>query len=280
LRSTAISNRPLCIVFPAKYLKDGGVLVKRVFLAEVTAFDPKAKQTVVLHMCSPGYGPIAFDDDHEYIPCLIGAPARSMALTDSGIPGEIAIDYGTIGLRLSAEMRNAHWPGYDFDGYTCRLMWGEYGAPLSSYQHIPAGRVGSMSVAADMANAQLPLLGPEAELKKEVLKSSYAGTGAAESLADFKGQLKPFAIGVVENIEPPIIDMEYLVYQYHGYGPTGDVVAVYENALTLGAAKYTVASYEELIGLTSEQLPPGTWAKAPAVGMYRQDDSRRDRRNR
>ncbi|EQB30337.1 hypothetical protein M529_20295 [Sphingobium ummariense RL-3] len=220
-------------------------------------------------MCSPGHGPISFDDDHEYVPCLIGAPARSMALTDNGIPGEITIDYGTIGLRLSADMRNAHWPGFDFDGYPCRLMWGEYGAPLSSYKHIPAGRVGSMSVAADMANAQLPLLGPEAELKKEVLKASYAGTGAAESLSDFKGQLKPFAIGFVENIEPPMIDMEYLVYQYHGYGRTEDVVAVYENALTLGAAKYTVATYEELIGLTAEQLPPGTWAKAPAVGMYR-----------
>lgn len=243
--------------------------MKRVFLAEVTAFDPKAKQTVVLHMCSPGHGPIAFDDDHEYVPCLIGAPARSMALTDNGVPGEITIDYGTIGLRLSADMRNAHWPGFDFDGYPCRLMWGEYGAPLSSYKDIPAGRVGSMSVAADMANAQLPLLGPEAELKKEVLKASYAGTGAAESLSDFKGQLKPFAIGMIENIEPPMIDMEYLVYQYHGYGPTEDVVAVYENALTLGAAKYTVATYEELIGLTAEQLPPGTWAKAPAVGMYR-----------
>lgn len=243
--------------------------MKRVFLAEVTAFDPRAKQTVVLHMCSPGHGPISFDDDHEYVPCLIGAPARSMALTDNGIPGEITIDYGTIGLRLSADMRNAHWPGFDFDGYPCRLMWGEYGAPLSSYKHIPAGRVGSMSVAADMANAQLPLLGPEAELKKEVLKASYAGTGAAESLSDFKGQLKPFAIGFVENIEPPMIDMEYLVYQYHGYGRTEDVVAVYENALTLGAAKYTVATYEELIGLTAEQLPPGTWAKAPAVGMYR-----------
>ncbi|MBA38365.1 MAG: hypothetical protein CMN61_07950 [Sphingobium sp.] len=89
--------------------------MKRVFLAEVTAFDPKAKQTVVLHMCSPGHGPVAFDDDHEYTPCLIGAPARSMALTDNGVPGEISIDYGTIGLRLSADMRNAHWPGYDFD---------------------------------------------------------------------------------------------------------------------------------------------------------------------
>lgn len=243
--------------------------MKRVFLAEVTAFDPRTEQAVVLRMCSPGHGPIAFDSAHEYIPCLTGAPARSVALTDNGIAGEIAIDYGSIGLRLGDDMRNAHWPGYDFDGYPCRLMWGEYGAPLSAYKSIPSGRVGSMSVAADRSNAQLPLLGPEAELKKEVLKASYAGTGGAESLADFRGQLKPFAVGLVENIEPPMIDMEYLVYQYHGYGPTEDVVAVYENALTLGAAKYTVGSYAELIGLTAEQLPPGTWAKAPAVGMYR-----------
>lgn len=241
--------------------------MKRVFIAEVTAFDPKAKQTKVLRMCSPGHGPVVFDTEHEYIPCLTRSPSRTMSLTDNGIPGQIEIDYGALEIRIGDDMRNADWIGYDFDGYPCKLMWGEYGAPLSSYKAIPSGRVGSLSVSSGRTVAQLPLLGPEADLKKEVLKSVYLGTGAQEGTE--KNKLKPFTVGPVMNIQPPMIDSVYLVFQYHGYGPTEDVVAVYENALTLGPAKYTVSSYEELIGLTAEQLPPGTWAKAPAVGMYR-----------
>ncbi|NWK96712.1 hypothetical protein DM806_13785 [Sphingobium lactosutens] len=218
-------------------------------------------------MYSPGHGPIVFDSDHEYIPCLVGSPSRSMSLTDNGIPGEIQIDYGSLVIRIGDDMRNTAWLGYDFDGYPCKLMWGELGAPLSSYKAIPSGRVGSLSVSSGRTVAQLPLLGPEADLKKEVLKTAYLGNGAAEGTE--KNKLKPFTVGPVQNIQPPMIDAAHLVYQYHGYGPTEDVVAVYENALTLGPAKYTVSSYEELIGLTDEQLPPGTWAKAPAVGMYR-----------
>lgn len=241
--------------------------MKRVFLAEVTAYDPRAKQIKTLLMCSQGHGHVAFDDDHQYVPCLQAAPTRSVSLTDNGIPGEITINYGDLILSISDDLRNVDWIGYDFDGYPCRLLHGEYGAPLSTYKTIPSGRVGSISVTADRINATLPLLGPEAELKKEVLKATYAGNGAAEGTV--KNKLKPFTVGLVKSIQPPMIDSVNLVFQYHGYGPTEDVVAVYENALTLGPAKYTVASYEQLIGLTDEQLPPGTWAKAPAVGMYR-----------
>ncbi|EQB11259.1 hypothetical protein [Sphingobium lactosutens] len=209
-----------------------------------------------------------FDNDHEYIPCIVAGPQQSASFNEDGIPGELQRSYGNLAIAISADHRNAEWRGYDFDGYACKLLRGEYGAPLSTYEQIPAGRTGSLS--SDGTNvALLPLLGPDAELKKEIMTLSYAGTGAAEGQEEYKGQLKPFTIGSVENIEPPLIDPVYMVYQYHGYGPTEDVEAVYENALTLGAAKYTVTSYEQLIGLTAEQLPPGTWAKAPIVGMYR-----------
>lgn len=242
--------------------------MRRVFIAEVTAYDPRADEEVVLHMCSGGQGPIVFDDTAEYVPCISRAPTYSISLTDNGVPGEPSVDYGSLGIRFLPDFRNEHWRGFDFDGYPCKMLWGEYGQPLSSYQPIPSGRVGSLSVNTAV-DGELPILGPDSDLKKEVLKEAYGGTGAADGHEDFKGQLKPFTVGFVENIQPPMIDVVYLVYQYHGGGPTSDVGAVYENALTLGDAKYTVDTYEELIGLTAEQLPPGTWAKAPAVGMYR-----------
>lgn len=242
--------------------------MRRVYVAEVTAFDPREDRLTTLYMCSRGQGPVVFDNEHEYIPCIVAGPQQSASFNEDGIPGELQRSYGNLAIAISADHRNAEWRGYDFDGYACKLLRGEYGAPLSSYEQIPAGRTGSLS--SDGTNvALLPLLGPDAELKKEIMTLSYAGTGAAEGQEEYKGQLKPFTIGPVENIEPPLIDPVYMVYQYHGYGPTEDVEAIYENALTLGPAKYTVTSYEQLIGLTAEQLPPGTWAKAPAVGMYR-----------
>ncbi|MBT0668402.1 hypothetical protein HT136_08470 [Novosphingobium profundi] len=243
--------------------------MQRVFVAEITAYNPRTDEQEILRMCSAGHGPVSFpDSDFQYIPCIASPPVYSYSLSENGVPGEISIDYGSLGLSFSADLRNLDWRGYDFDGYPCKLMWGEYGAPLSTYSAIPSGRVGALEVASYSVGS-LAILGPDSDLKKEVLNASYGGSGASDGGADMKGLLKPFTVGKVENIEPLQIDPAYLVWQYHGYGPTADVLAVYENALTLGDALWIVDSYEELIGLTVEQLPPGTWAKAPAVGMYR-----------
>lgn len=244
--------------------------MRQVFLAEITAYDPREDELVTLRMCSGGQGHVAFPEfpnDH-YIPCIASAPSQTRTVTENGIPGQISIDYGSITIRFTPEHRNTHWRRYDFDGYACRLLYGEYGAPYSTYKQIPAGRVGSLDVQA-VNLGELALLGPDVELKKDILTASYLGTGGAEGADGAKGILKPFAIGRCENIEALLIDPVNLIWQYHGYGPTKDVEAVYENALTLGSPKFIAATYEQLAGYTAEQLPPGTWAKAPAVGMFR-----------
>lgn len=244
--------------------------MRQVFLAEITAYDPREDKLVTLRMCSGGQGHVAFPEfpDEQYIPCIASAPTQTRTVTDNGIPGQISIDYGAISIRFTRDHRNTHWRRYDFDGYPCRLLHGEYGAPYSSYKQIPAGRVGSLDVQS-AGLGELPLLGPDAELKKEVLTVTYAGTGGAQGQEGDKGVLKPFAIGRCENIEALLIDPVNLIWQYHGYGPTQDVEAVYENALTLGGPKLIAESYEQLASYTADELPPGTWAKAPAVGMYR-----------
>lgn len=244
--------------------------MRQVFLAEITAYDPREDELVTLRMCSGGQGHVAFPEfpNEQYIPCIASAPTQTRTVTDNGIPGQITIDYGAISIRFTRDHRNTHWRRYDFDGYPCRLLYGEYGAPYSTYKQIPAGRVGSLDVQTGNLG-ELALLGPDVELKKDVLTASYAGTGGAEGQEELKGTLKPFAIGRCENIQALLIDPVNLIWQYHGYGPTQDVEAAYENALTLGPAKLVAATYDELAGYTAEQLPPGTWAKAPAVGMFR-----------
>jgi hypothetical protein len=244
--------------------------VRLVFLAEVTALDPQSDQLVTLRMCSRGHGHVRLPDyDHEFTPCIVTPPVQTRSFNENGIPGQIEIDYGAIGLAFHPDLRNMDWRRFDFDSYPAKLWYGEYDQPFSSFKAVPAGRVGSLAMADNPHEGTLAILGPDASLKKSILSASYAGTGGAEGSEDLKGTLKPFRIGLNESIDPLLIDNVNLVYQYHGYGPTGDVLAVYENALSLGEPKFTASTYDELTSYSAVDLPPGTWAKGPAVGMFR-----------
>jgi hypothetical protein len=242
-----------------------------VFLAEVTAYDPVEKKLVEVRMCSRGHGKhIAFPEfpDDEYIPCITTPPQQTVTLNENGIPGQIQIEYGNLGISFSRQLRNTHWRRYDFDGYPCRLLYGDVGAPYSTYELVPGSKLGSLDNPT-VDTGSFAIRGPEVDLTRDILTESYGGTGGADGREDRKNTLKPFAIGQFENWEAVLVDPVNLIYQYHGYGPTGDVTAVYENALTLGPSRLSVRTYEELVALTAEQLPPGSWAKAPAVGMFR-----------
>ncbi len=235
------------------------------FLAEVTAYDPVDREIVTVRMCSRGFGHIAFPEfpDAEYVPCITTPPRQTVTLNENGIPGQIEVDYGQLGIAFNKQLRNTHWRRYDFDGYPCRLLYGDVGAPYSSYEFAAGSALGALDNPGPDSGT-FAIRGPEVDLTKEILTQSYGGTGGADG--GEKGTLKPFAIGLFENWDAVLIDSVNLIYQYHGYGPTGDVTAVYENALTLGPAHASVQTYAELAALP---LPNGTWAKAPAVGMFR-----------
>lgn len=241
--------------------------MRKVFLAEVTAYDPVDKKLVTVRMCSRGHGHIAFPDlpDAEYVPCITAPPAQSVTLNENGIPGQIEVQYGNLSVAFNKQLRNNHWRRYDFDGYPCRLLFGDVGAPYYTFELVPGTALGSLD-SPSVDTGTFAIRGPEVDLTKDILTESYGGTGGADGQESQKGTLKPFAVGRFENWEAVLIDSVNLIYQYHGYGPTGDVTAVYENALTLGPAHASVQTYEALAAL---QLPNGTWAKAPAVGMFR-----------
>lgn len=241
--------------------------MRKVFLAEVTAYDPVDKKLVTVRMCSRGHGHIAFPDlpDAEYVPCITTPPAQTVTLNENGIPGQIDVNYGQLGIAFNKQLRNTHWRRYDFDGYPCRLLFGDVGAPYSTFELVPGTALGSLD-SPSVDTGTFAIRGPEVDLTKDILTESYGGNGGADGQESQKGTLKPFAVGRFENWEAVLIDPVNLIYQYHGYGPTGDVTAVYENALTLGPAHASVQTYEALAAL---KLPNGTWAKAPAVGMFR-----------
>lgn len=235
-----------------------------VFLAELNAYDPFNDELVTLRICEGGHGPVVYGDT-TYLPCLTKRNTYSLILSDNGDTSEPSISYGSLGIRIHSDFDNLPWHDYDFDGYPCSIMWGEYGAPLDTFKPWPSGRTGQAN-SVKPTIMEIDVSGPDSELQKEILTAEFKGTGASEGAEDHKGVLKPFVVGGVENISADPVDTVYQVYQYHGYGPTEGVRAVYENALTLGEPYRRVNTYEELIGLA---LPDGTWAHAPAVGMYR-----------
>ncbi len=97
--------------------------MRKVFLAEATAYDPKENKLVTVRMCSRGQGHIAFSDlpDAEYVPCITAPPQQTVSFNQDGIPGQIQVEYGTLGVSFARDLRNTHWRRFDFDGYSpCR----------------------------------------------------------------------------------------------------------------------------------------------------------------
>lgn len=200
-------------------------------------------------------------DGFEWMPAIIDWPERSISLTSNGELSPISVSHGSLSFVITD---NRALADLVWTGAYGRCFVGNMGDPFASYKPIFEGRCGPIAV--DGGLATVTLLGLEADLDRPLLTIAYAGTGGAEGGSGLKGKLKPWASGNCLNIEPILIDPAKLIYQYHGYGPTQAVDNVFEAALSLGAPAQTVSTYSALASLT---LAKGTWAAAPATGMFR-----------
>lgn len=106
----------------------------------------------------------------------------------------------------------------------------------------------------------------ETSLSADVLSARYAGTGGIEGHADIKGTLKPWALGLIENVEPLLIDPDNSVYQFSAYGPVNAITALYERGASFGASAGDHASYAALV---AADVPHGRWATCRAQGLIR-----------
>lgn len=201
-------------------------------------------------------------DSKEWEPAIVSAPQTSATYFSGGLVQQASNDYASISLQLTPATATLSQMGWD--GATGRVWVGSAGQPFTSYRKIFEGTLGAQSREAD--RLKIPLYGLDFKLNDtNVLTSTYAGTGGAEGPVELKGAWKPRAYGVCRYVTPQRVDKAYVVYQVHD-GAVTDISAVYENALALSAPVATVSSYAALCALT---LAPGTWAKAPAVGMFR-----------
>lgn len=242
----------------------------RVILAEIVAYDPVEDQSVTLRLSTAGLGPKSvLNGGFRWTPVITTAPVLSVTFDTDGIPGKASVSYSDIGIRFSSDpgINNIKWKRYDFDGAPIKIYTGAYGSPFATYTQIFDGKCGALS--SDTAvTGTITLRGIEADLTKELLSSEYAGTGDAEGFPDLKGTLKPFTIGAVENADQFVcVDPSLQIYQYHGYGPTGGVVKLYEQAIDKGPPVVNVVTtYAQLKGLV---LTEAQWVNCPALGMFR-----------
>lgn len=230
----------------------------RVLIFEASPIDPTTNLPVTIRIASGNSVlPVVVDDD-LFEPAITSAPTRSIEYKEDGID----VRYSSISFSVAG---NEQWSNLFWDGAAARAWVGEHnGSTIGAFTKIFEGLLGPLQ--RDGLIAEVALLGNEGRLARNLLTSSYAGTGNAEGPTSLKGTLKPWASGSCQNLEPVLIDPTYMVYQFHGYGAAQAVDAVYENALALGSPASVVTSYAALKSLT---LAEGQWASAPDVGMFR-----------
>lgn len=211
---------------------------------------------------------LQFGDGFRWLPLITKQPARDISYAADGELTESTISWEPVVFNMAPGFENDDWPNlYNFQGAPCRMWRGNMGDPFSAYTKIYEGTCGAVNRKG--LEGELPLLGTDFSIDRNVLTLTYAGTdtaGGPEGQAGSKGILKPFTAGGCQNVEPLKVDPVNLIFQYHGYGRTAGVDAVYENALTLGPASQTATTWAELAGLT---LQAGQWAAAPAIGAFR-----------
>lgn len=235
-----------------------------IFLAEITPVKPDGTLETVRLSTKNSPSSIVNLDGYEWLPVITEHPVFELKLTSNGQLTQAQQSYGSISFHMGELLGNDVWSTYDFSGAFCRLWRGQHTDDFADFEQVFEGKTSSLS--RETFQGGLTLLGNDTAFATNLLTASYAGTGGAEGPESLKGTLKPWASGPCTNVEPVLVDAEYLVYQVHGYGAVQDIPFVYEMGQALDEPTATVSTYAALAALT---LEPGQWAKAPAVGMFR-----------
>lgn len=241
------------------------MLMPKNILIEVSAVNPDTKLINVVRMSAAhATAEGIFVDGKVWVPAITGEPEYQVGYWGEGRTQALTVSYGQVDLIVSAELQNKHWGKLDFDGADATIWVGEMGAPFSAYKQRYLGKVGPF-VEGDSRTARFSLLGAEAQLTRQLLDRTYAGTGGVEGPSTMLGTLKPISFGECTNVAPVLMDSVRFIYQVNAYAPT-PINAVFSSALTLGPPVTNATSYAALAALT---LKPGQWATCTSAGMFR-----------
>lgn len=235
-----------------------------VCLAKVSPMNTSTGSRVDLFISSAQDSSVTGLNGVVWEPAMVSAPTLSINLWQ----GDFREPVDTGGASFSVNMGVLKMTYAGCDAYN----WA--GAPVEIYAEEPGtawpwatrfrGRVASYSRRNDVLTINATI---ETEaFDKNILTTTYAGTGGAEGGADLKGRLKPLVIGWAQNVEPILIDTVNNVYQFSGYGAIEGVSNLYERAADFGASVGDYATYAALVAAT---IPAGRWGTCLAAGMVR-----------
>lgn len=237
----------------------------RIYLAEITAYDPSLPGTITLryatgggynHPSAPGY----------YEPRIIepGQIRRSMFAGRTTL-GAIEVGYG--------ELRLANIDGaldalddYGFDGRPLRVLAGDDAADYSTFAVVFT--VTMLAPRISFAEVQILIRDRLFDLEKPLLTTKYGGTNVlpagVDGEDDIKGRVKPRAYGIVRGTAPVIVNTALDIYQVSDQALLS-VNRVYDNAVQIT----TGANYTNQADMEANIPAAGTSRAWPAGGMFR-----------
>jgi hypothetical protein len=205
-------------------------------------------------------------NDFVWHPAISTPPTIGIRLFKGDFDGTAAPNGGSMSIQIDRfirshpDARRLIW-----QGAKVKLWAGEIGQAWP-WDQVYEGLVDGDNFTADGNRVRLNIKSDTSPFEKDALTLKYAGTGGAEGGDSLKGQVKPWLLGRCSNVEPVLIDADFNVYQFSGYGQIEAVNVLYERGSPFGASTGNHASYAALVAAS---IPNGSWATCLAEGLIR-----------
>jgi hypothetical protein len=229
------------------------------YLVEVVAAVDAAGSTETLRYGNRGYQTEPGDTpaNVNYLPRIsnAGTITREM-FSGERTEGASRVGYGEIVL-TNTDGGLDDLKDYGFDN---RQLMVKTGTPETAFASLNTVLVATMAqVALSRRSVSISLKDRLYELDTQHQKSTYAGSNSLpnglDGVADLQGKPKPYMLGKVYNVSPPLVNTSRLIYQLNN-GAINSVEAVYDGGVALTAG----ATYPDQATMEST---------APAAGQYR-----------
>jgi hypothetical protein len=237
-----------------------------IVLAELTPLDPILGTRTTLRATTANNRKITGLNDFVWHPAISAPPSIGIRLFKGDFDGAAAPNGGSLSIQIDRFIRtHPNARRLIWQGARVKLWAGEIGQAWP-WPQVYEGLVDGDNFTADGNQVKLNIKSDPSPFEKDALTLKYLGTGTAEGGDSLKGQPKPFLLGRCSNVEPVLINADYNVYQFSGYGPIQAVNVLYERGSPFPASTGDYASYAALVGAG---IPNGGWGTCLALGLIR-----------
>lgn len=189
-----------------------------IYLVEMTGADAAGATTVFRYCTGLGYTTLGTDTPaHTYYAPRVTNPGIYEVSCHGGAKtyGLAVVGYGTVELQNPDGALDS-LIGYGFDGQLCRVLIGTQGAAYSTFTAIFSGTMDQPFTGIKSMRVNIRDVLQDLDVPLQTVK--YAGTNSLPNglegvAADLKGKPKPLLWGYANDVSPPWVNTERLIYQ-------------------------------------------------------------------